>query len=152
MARQYLKLTSDWDEDDKIATLPDLAQLTFVKVLSRAKRQRPQGSFGSLAHLHALLPDRLHKQVQVLLKAGVLSESEGRVVVAKWGTYQVDPTATERVKRYRETQNDRSNNGVLRLETRDLRLETRDLRQETKRLSSFSTPGDVILGRKNDRG
>ena len=55
MARQYLKLTSDWDEDERIAPLSDQAQLTWIKILSRAKRQRPGGAFGSMAHLEALL-------------------------------------------------------------------------------------------------
>lgn len=152
MARQFLKLTSDWDEDERIAMLPDLAQLLFVKTLSRAKRQRPGGSFGSAAHLKALLPDRLHRHLPALFQAGLLAEEQGRVVVVNWSRYQVDPTTAERSARFRATHTQRSRDGEVtgetQRETRDTRLETRDL---TKKVSTRNgkpeSAYEIILGR-----
>ncbi len=59
----WIKLSVGWDEDERIAVLPPLAQLTYLKVLTRAKRQRPQGSFGSIEHLRTLVPANLHKHL-----------------------------------------------------------------------------------------
>ncbi len=69
----WIKLSVGWDEDERIALLPYEAQLVWIKVLTRAKRQRPGGSFGSVEHLKALLPEKLHKQIKVLVDAGLAS-------------------------------------------------------------------------------
>ena len=81
----WIKLSVGWDEDERVALLPPLAQLTYLKVMTRAKRQRPQGGFGSLAHLKALLPDNLHKHLPTLVKAGLIFEQDGRMFVDNWG-------------------------------------------------------------------
>ena len=155
MPRQFLKLVPGWDEDDKVAELPDLAQLVWIKTLSRAKRQRPQGSFGSIGHLKALLPDRLHKHISPLVSAGLLIEENGRVEVANWSRYQVDPTAPERKARWNEaqrTQSDRSENGKERIETQRLRdIETkrqRDFTEKTISKTGMKTAFEIITGRE----
>lgn len=154
MARQFLKLVPGWDEDDKVAELPDLAQLVWIKTLSRAKRQRPQGSFGSVAHLKALLPDRLHKHIGALVSAGLLIQEQGRIVVANWSRYQIDPTAPERKARWNEahgTQNDRSENAEERIETKRLRdIETKRLRDlsKTSTKTGMASAFEIITGRE----
>jgi hypothetical protein len=155
MAQQFLKLVPGWDEDDKIAQLPDLAQLVWIKTLSRAKRQRPGGTFGSVEHLKALLPDRLHKHIKVLVSAGLLIEEQGRLVVANWSRYQVDPTAPERKARWIENQgtlNDRSENGKERIETKRHRdIETKRLTKEVNtraRTGDLTSAFEIITGRK----
>ena len=100
----WIKLSVGWDEDERVALLPPLAQLTYLKVMTRAKRQRPQGGFGSLAHLKALLPENLHRHLSTLLKSGLILEQDGRVFVDNWGKHQVDPTASERSVRFRNAQ------------------------------------------------
>ncbi|CAB4189392.1 hypothetical protein UFOVP1184_39 [uncultured Caudovirales phage] len=100
----WIKLSVGWDEDERIATLPKMAQLTYIKVLTRAKRQRPQGQFGSLAHLRALMPKEYHKHIQVLLKSGLLLEDSESLLVQNWSKHQVDPTRGERVSRFRTNQ------------------------------------------------
>lgn len=100
----WIKLSVGWDEDERIAVLPPLAQLTYLKVLTRAKRQRPQGSFGSIEHLRTLVPANLHKHLLTLLKAGLLFEQEKRICVDNYSKYQVDPTVTERSLRFRNAQ------------------------------------------------
>jgi len=97
----WIKLSVGWDEDERIAVLPPLAQLTYLKVLTRAKRQRPQGSFGSIEHLRTLVPANLHKHLLTLLKVGLLFEQEKRICVDNYSKYQVDPTVTERSNRFR---------------------------------------------------
>ena len=51
MARQYLKLTSDWDEDERIAPLSDQAQLTWIKILSDRKSTRLNSSHVALSRM-----------------------------------------------------------------------------------------------------
>ncbi len=97
----WIKLSVGWDEDERIAVLPPLAQLTYLKVLTRAKRQRPQGSFGSIEHLRTLVPANLHKHLSTLMKAGLLFESNKRICVDNFSKYQIDPGATERSVRFR---------------------------------------------------
>jgi hypothetical protein len=100
----WIKLSVGWDEDERIAVLPPLAQLTYLKVLTRAKRQRPQGSFGSIEHLRTLVPANLHKHLPTLVKVGLLFESNKRICVDNFSKYQVDPSATERSNRFRMAQ------------------------------------------------
>lgn len=100
----WIKLSVGWDEDERIAVLPPLAQLTYLKVLTRAKRQRPQGSFGSIEHLRTLVPANLHKHLSTLLKVGLLFEQEKRICVDNFLKYQIDPSATERSNRFRMAQ------------------------------------------------
>jgi hypothetical protein len=100
----WIKLSTGWDEDGKVAILPKLAQLTYIKVLTRAKRQRPQGQFESLAHLKALLPKEYHAHIQTLVKSELLFATSEAVFVANWSKHQVDPTRGERVSRFRAAQ------------------------------------------------
>lgn len=104
----WIKLSTGWDEDGKVAVLPKLAQLTYIKVLTRAKRQRPQGQFQSLAHLKALLPKEYHKHIQTLVKSELLLATSDSVFVANWSKHQVDPTRGERVSRFRAAQRNAS--------------------------------------------
>ena len=113
----WIKLSVGWDEDERVALLPPLAQLTYLKVMTRAKRQRPQGGFGSLAHLKALLPENLHRHLSTLLKSGLILEQDGRVFVDNWGKHQVDPTATERGIRFRNAHKNSFTSVVQRTET-----------------------------------
>jgi DNA-binding IclR family transcriptional regulator len=149
MARQYLKLTSDWDEDERVAPLSDQAQLTWIKILSRAKRQRPGGSFGSLAHLEALLPPRLHRHIKVLIAAGLLQKNSERVEVTNWSRYQIDPTVAERSQRHRATVLQRQSNADATV--RDTRHETRDTRHKTNnsinaRDGKLMSIGEILKG------
>jgi hypothetical protein len=104
----WIKLSTGWDEDGKVAILPKLAQLTYIKVLTRAKRQRPQGQFESLAHLKALLPKDYHAHIQTLVKSELLLATSEAVFVANWSKHQVDPTRGERVSRFRAAQRNAS--------------------------------------------
>jgi len=149
MARQYLKLTSDWDEDERVAPLSDAAQLAWIKILSRAKRQRPGGSFGSLAHLEALLPQRLHRHIKVLAAAGLLSKDGDRVSVTNWSRYQIDPTVAERSARHRATVLQRHSNADATV--RDTRHETRNTRHKidnsiNAREGSLRSIGEILKG------
>ena len=112
----WIKLSVGWDEDERIAVLPPLAQLTYLKVLTRAKRQRPQGSFGSIEHLRTLVPANLHKHLSTLLKVGLLFESNKRICVDNFSKYQVDPSATERSNRFRLAQRNGSATVLQRTE------------------------------------
>ena len=100
----WLKLSVGWDEDERVATLPKMAQLTYIKVLSRAKRQRPQGQFGGVSHLRAILTKEFHKHIAILIKSGLLYEDSGALFVHNWHKYQIDPTRGERVSRFRAAQ------------------------------------------------
>ena len=142
----WIKLSVGWDEDERIALLPYEAQLVWIKVLTRAKRQRPGGSFGSVEHLKALLPEKLHKQIKVLVDAGLLALEDGRLVVVSWSKHQIDPTSSERTARWRATLSRRPSTVLSRTEKeKDIERE-----KETDTLSKtggMTSVGDVIFGR-----
>lgn len=151
MRGQYLKLYTDYLEDSRIAVLNDSEFRLVMTIWVMAKRQKPQGGFASVAHLKALIPQRLHRHLKALLSCGLIKEEGGRLVVDNWAKFQVDPTATLRQQRHRErsvTGTERSDNAHVtvnvtpshggRLETRDMRLETRDMR-----LNSFNKPETI---------
>lgn len=148
--RQYFKVTSDWDEDERIAPLSDAEQLVWIKTLSRAKRQRPGGYFGSLQHLRALLPDRMAKHLAALLKAGLLTqEPDGRISVTNWARYQIDPTSAARKARWNEARGTvlvRSDPAKERTETRDVRQETRDLTKKNISKTGMKSAFEIIVG------
>jgi hypothetical protein len=151
MRGQYLKLYTDFLEDSRIAVLTDSEFRLVMTIWVMAKRQKPQGGFASVAHLKALIPQRLHRHLKALLSCGLIKEEGGRLVVDNWAKFQVDPTATLRQQRHRErsvTGTDRSDNAHVtvnvtpshggRLETGDRRHETRDMR-----LNSFNKPETI---------
>ena len=122
----WIKLSVGWDEDERVATLPKLAQLTYIKVLTRAKRQRPQGQFGSVAHLRALLPREYHKHIHVLIKVGLLLDSSESLLVQNWSKHQVDPTGAQRVSRFREAHRNGSETQMKRQEREKEREKEKD--------------------------
>jgi hypothetical protein len=136
----WIKLSVGWDEDERVATLPDLTQLVWLKVLTRAKRQRPGGAFGSVDHLKALLPARLHRHIAPLVKAGLLGGSDGRLVVTNWGKHQIDPTRADRVSRFRE----RERNGYTGVQKRPEREREKD--KEKERDNSIKPNGPEAIG------
>jgi hypothetical protein len=131
----WIKLSVGWDEDERVALLPPLAQLTYLKVMTRAKRQRPQGGFGSLAHLKALLPESLHKHLPTLVKSGLIFEQDGRVFVDNWGKHQVDPTANERSVRFRNAQRNGFTTVLQRTEKEKEKENEREKDTSTKPMS-----------------
>lgn len=152
MRGQYLKLYTDYLEDSRIAVLNDSEFRLVMTIWVMAKRQKPQGGFASVAHLKALIPQRLHRHLKTLISSGLIKEEGGRVVVDNWSKFQVDPTAALRQQRHRDrsvTETVRFDNGHVtadvtpshgkRLETGDKRLETRDMR-----LNSYSNKPETI--------
>lgn len=139
----WIKLSVGWDEDERIAVLPPLAQLTYLKVLTRAKRQRPQGSFGSIEHLRTLVPANLHKHLSTLLKVGLLFEENKRICVDNYSKYQIDPSVTERSHRFRMAQR----NGSA---TRMQRTEIDNEREKEKERDTYSNKprriGEILGG------
>lgn len=138
----WIKLSVGWDEDGRVAILPKLAQLTYIKVLTRAKRQRPQGQFQSLAHLKALLPREYHKHIQTLVKAELILASSDAVFVANWSKHQVDPTRAQRVSRFREAQRNANETAKKRPE----RETDKDRERETDTYPNAPVRiGDIIV-------
>ncbi len=142
----WIKLSVGWDEDERVATLPYLTQLVWLKVLTRAKRQRPGGAFGSIDHLKALLPAPLHRHITPLVKAGLLGEQEGRLVVINWGKHQIDPTRADRVSRFRE----RERNGYTGVQKRPDIEREKDKEKERDNSIKPNAPESVgeILARR----
>jgi hypothetical protein len=138
----WIKLSTGWDEDGKVAVLPKLAQLTYIKVLTRAKRQRPQGQFQSLAHLKALLPKEYHKHIQTLVKSELILATSDSVFVANWSKHQVDPTRAQRVSRFREAQRNAN-------ETQKKHPEKEKEKEREKEIDTYSKSpmrvGEIIL-------
>jgi len=151
MRGQYLKLYTDYLEDSRIAVLNDSEFRLVMTIWVMAKRQKPQGGFASVAHLKALIPQRLHRHLKALLSCGLIKEEGGRLVVDNWAKFQVDPTATLRQQRHRErsvTGTERSDNAHVTVNVTPShggRLETGDMRQETRdmRLNSFNKPETI---------
>lgn len=131
----WIKLSVGWDEDERVATLPYLTQLVWLKVLTRAKRQRPGGAFGSVDHLKALLPAPLHRHIAPLIKAGLLGEDDGRLVVTNWAKHQIDPTRADRVNRFRA----RERNGYTGVQKRPEK--EREIDREKERDNSIQPNG-----------
>lgn len=142
----WIKLSVGWDEDERIALLPYEAQLVWIKVLTRAKRQRPGGSFGSIEHLKALLPEKLHKQIKVLVDAGLLAVEDGRLAVVSWSKHQIDPTSSERTARWRATQSRRPAAVLSRTEIEREKEKERE-KDTISKAGGMSSVGDVIFGR-----
>jgi hypothetical protein len=138
----WIKLSVGWDEDERVATLPYLTQLVWLKVLTRAKRQRPGGAFGSIDHLKALLPAPLHRHITPLVKAGLLGEQEGRLVVINWGKHQIDPTRADRVSRFRE----RERNGYTGVQKRPDIEREKDKEKERERDNSIKPNAPESVG------
>jgi len=151
MRGQYLKLYTDYLEDSRIAVLNDSEFRLVMTIWVMAKRQKPQGGFASVAHLKALIPQRLHRHLKTLFSSGLVKEEDGRVVVDNWAKFQIDPTAALRQQRHRErsvTDTVRFDNGHVTADvTRNngARLETGDKRQDTRdmRLNSFNKPETI---------
>lgn len=139
----WIKLSTGWDEDGKVAILPKLAQLTYIKVLTRAKRQRPQGQFQSLAHLKALLPKEYHAHIQTLVKSELLLATSEAVFVANWSKHQVDPTRGARVSRFRAAQRN-ANETQKKHPEREIEKE-REKETDTYLKHPLSI-GEIILG------
>ena len=145
MRGQDLKLYTDFLEDPRIAVLTDSEFRLVMTIWVMAKRQKPQGGFASVAHLKALIPQRLHRHIKSLLSCGLIKEENGRLVVDNWAKFQVDPTAALRQQRHRErsvTETVRFGHGGV---TANVTQETRDRRHETRdmRLNSFNKPESI---------
>jgi hypothetical protein len=138
----WIKLSVGWDEDGRVAILPKLAQLTYIKVLTRAKRQRPQGQFESIAHLKALMPREYHKHIQTLVKAELILASSDAIYVANWSKHQVDPTRAQRVSRFRAAQ--RNANETQKKHPEKEREKEKEKERDTRTNAPMQI-GDIIL-------
>ena len=151
MTPRYIKVYTAIARDEKIAHLPsDAARWAFIAILAAAKEQRPGGSFASKTHLEACVTGSVAKSVPALLKAGLLTQRiDGRIEVASWAKWQVDPTNAERSARHRAAVAQRSRNGQNTVGTR---LETgrqgdREIERQGDRKISSGIPsvGQIIL-------
>lgn len=138
----WIKLTVGWDEDEQIALLPDGAQLAYIKLLTRAKRQRPQGSFGSMAHLKALMPKNLHRHLSTLEKVGLIFLQDERVYLRNFSKYQVDPTVTERSARWRNAKS----NGYATVAQRSDKDKEREIEKDNDTYTKPLSVGAILRG------
>ena len=104
--RPWAKFVVGMVRDARVATLSsDGIRWAFVAIILAAKESDRPGFFESLKHLKAVVSPSVAEAVGELVDSGLLAvDPDGVIHVAKWKRYQIDPTGSERVKRYRERQ------------------------------------------------
>ena len=104
--RPWAKFDVGMVRDARVATLSsDGIRWAFVAIILAAKESDRPGFFESLKHLKAVVSPSVAEAVGELVDSGLLAvDPDGVIHVAKWKRYQIDPTGSERVKRYRERQ------------------------------------------------
>lgn len=104
--RPWAKFDVGMVRDARVATLSsDGIRWAFVAIILAAKESDRPGFFESLNHLTAVVSPSVAEAVGELVDSGLLAiDPDGVIHVAKWKRYQIDPTGSERVKRYRERQ------------------------------------------------
>ena len=99
----WIRVSVDMAVDEKILELNLAARWAYIEVLIAAKRYYTGGRFQSKKVLKNCIDRQAMRQVDALLKVGLLAEDDdGAILVLNWDKYQTDPTGKERQKRHRE--------------------------------------------------
>lgn len=110
MSAPWLKASTTLLHDSRVLALPsDACRWTWMLLLLHAKLQTPQGEFDSRGQVESLLGRDRKRWVDVLLGADLAREVEdGRIVIPRWASHQVDPTGADRQRRWREREAERN--------------------------------------------
>ena len=99
----WIRVSVDMAVDEKILELNLAARWAYIEVLIASKRYYNGGRFQSKKVLKNCIDRQAMRQVDALLKVGLLAEDDdGSIVVLNWEKYQTDPTGKERQKRHRD--------------------------------------------------
>ena len=152
--RRWLRLDVGWDDSDWIIDLPPGAQLTWIKLLTYAKACGTNGRVRAMTAKAAASRWRIPQpDVDACLTAAVLDGAvvveDGDWVLTGWIRYQAtDPTAAERVKRYRA---DKSRLSPLRVNTVTHRNVTPVLSRATETETETETENPPICPPEGDQ-
>ena len=99
----WIRVSVDMAVDEKILELNLAARWAYIEVLIAAKRFYTGGRFQSKKVLKNCIDRQAMRQVDALLKVGLLAEDDdGAIIILNWDKYQTDATGKERQKRHRE--------------------------------------------------
>ena len=109
MSSRWIRLDTGWSSSGWIAALPPESRLCWPELLCYAKAHGIAGRVKALAppvaaRLWSVTRDAVTTLVTAAKEDGALLEEDGEWVITGWGTYQGDPTAPDRSRRYRQRQ------------------------------------------------
>lgn len=102
----WIRVEADIHRHPKVVALPSpAARWAFLVTLAEGKAV--EGRWASVAHYRACVPPQEARHLPAMISAGLVAMDGPAVVIHDWDDYQVvrkDPTAADRVRRYRERQ------------------------------------------------
>lgn len=155
MTDRWIKLNANWMESEWLIVLSAESRLAWVQLICYAKTNGFVGRVRSksamvFARQNFIGQESVEQMILAAKANGALEEIDGEWLLTGWAKHQGDETTSERSRRYRERQKEKTVTGV----TRDVTLE--ESRVEEKRREATTTnagasarekpPGDAFSG------
>lgn len=131
MSSRWIRLDTTWSQSEWLAELSPEARLVWVELLCYCKAHGTDGNVKAsnvaLQRVTGVTRNAVDELVTRAINHGAIIEDGGVWCITGWRTYQGDPTATRRMRRYRQRQQEDTENvterGVTGV-TRNKRLVT----------------------------
>lgn len=106
---RWIRLDTTWSQSEWLAELDAETRLAWIELLCHVKAHGYAGSAKRLAHVVAarnwgVSADAVRRIEAAAIEDGALVVDEGDWIITGWENHQSDPTAAERMRRYRERQ------------------------------------------------
>lgn len=109
--RRWIRLDVGWDDTEWLAMCSSGAQLAWVKLLCHAKRDGTGGRCKALSNAVAarrwgVTPSAVGEMIEAARSDGAVHEDGGYWTITAWSSYQMDWSAADRQRRFREKHRD----------------------------------------------
>lgn len=114
---RWIRVDTTWSTSAWVVDLSPEARLCWIELLCYVKAHGYAGevkrlSYGAASRLWGVTRNAVTEMEQAAMEDDALLSEDGRWVITGWGDYQQDKTAAERMRRYRQRQQQDTSDGV----------------------------------------